>query len=204
MKNNQIKICILCNEEKNTNLFGIARNTKDGLFSYCKSCANNKDKTYKRTKDGLITRIYSHQKTNSTNKNNIPPKYSKAELMLWLLQNDLFHRLFKQWEEAGYSKKLTPSIDRLDDYKGYSFDNIQLMTWEENKQKSHRDRYNGINNKNKIPVSQFDLNMNKIGDFCSASEAYRNSNVLSSEILVVCSGKFGRKTAGGFIWKYKE
>ena len=41
-------------------------------------------------------------------------------------------------------------VDRLNDYKGYSFDNIQLMTWQENKDKGHRDCLNGINNKEKF------------------------------------------------------
>ena len=42
---------------------------------------------------------------------------------------------------------LAPSIDRKDDYKPYTFDNIQLTTWQQNKAKGHEDCKNGINNK---------------------------------------------------------
>jgi hypothetical protein len=42
--------------------------------------------------------------------------------------------------------------------------------------------------------------MNKIAEYKSISDAERKNGI--SHISMCCSGK--RKTAGGFIWKYKN
>jgi hypothetical protein len=47
-----------------------------------------------------------------------------------------FYELYNNWIDSGYKKSDKPSVDRIDDYKGYSFDNIQLMTWKENNKKN--------------------------------------------------------------------
>lgn len=51
-------------------------------------------------------------------------------------------------------------------------------------------------------VSQYDLNGNFIQDFGSINEANRFLNVKNSNISMVCRGL--RKTACGYIWKYKN
>lgn len=50
------------------------------------------------------------------------------------------------------------------------------------------------------PVLQFDLNMNFIREYFSASEAYRITKI--SKITACCRGE--RNKAGGYIWKYKD
>jgi hypothetical protein len=39
---------------------------------------------------------------------------------------------------------LKPSVDRLDDYKGYSFSNIRLVTWQDNREHQQNNRTQGI------------------------------------------------------------
>ena len=99
-----------------------------------------KDKAYKRTIDGLISRIYYSQKGSSKRREHNPPTYSKEQLHVWMTSQVNFNNLYINWVASGYKKDLVPSVDRLDDYKGYSFDNIQLMTWREN-----LDKYNNRN-----------------------------------------------------------
>lgn len=41
-------------------------------------------------------------------------------------------------------------------------------------------------------------------EFPSAREAARQTGVFSAAIHGVCKGKYGCKTAGGYIWKFKE
>lgn len=57
-------------------------------------------------------------------------------------------------------------------------------------------------NINGIPIIQLDLNNNKIFEYKSATEAYRQTNINISNIAECCKGK--RFTAGKFKWKYKE
>ena len=51
-------------------------------------------------------------------------------------------------------------------------------------------------------IYQFDLNNNFIKKYDYIKKAEKELNIDSSSISSVCKGK--RKTAGGYIWKYKE
>jgi group I intron endonuclease len=65
----------------------------------------------------------------------------------------------------------------------------------------------------RIPIIQYDKNMNFIKNWLSASEASKTLGCIASEITRVCRDYSSiqsnttrklRKTAGGFIWKYKQ
>jgi hypothetical protein len=52
------------------------------------------------------------------------------------------------------------------------------------------------------PILQFDLDGNLLNEYASQKEAERKTGVRQSYISYNCVGK--QKTAGGFIWKYKD
>lgn len=54
----------------------------------------------------------------------------------------------------------------------------------------------------KKPVSQYDLNGNLIGEYDSVLEAVEICGIWKGGISTVLKGK--QKTAGGYVWKYKE
>ena len=89
-------------------------------------------KAYSRTIKGLIVRIYLSQKGSSKERGHNPPTYSKEELHVWMTSQSNFKELYDNWIVSGHETDLRPSVDRLINSKGYSFDNIQLMTWREN------------------------------------------------------------------------
>lgn len=92
-------------------------------------------KEYRRTKTGLINKIYCKQKESSKKRGHAPPEYDIKDFKLWFNINDSQLGLYNAWVASGYSKWLIPSVDRIDNKKGYTYDNIQLMTWGENFQK---------------------------------------------------------------------
>lgn len=173
----------------------------------------DKKKEYRQSKRGVVNDIYNNQKSNSKSRGDIPPSYDFKELLDYTLKNDLFHVLYEQYKSSGFKKDLKPSYDRPDDYKGYSFDNIQLMTWEENNAKGRSDIKEGKNNKRNKTVLQLDLNGDLIKEWYSTAQVERELNINHRHISEVCnkklrkgqSGKyFVAKTAGGFKWAYKE
>ena len=159
----------------------------------------------RRTKKGVTLRIYDSQMSNSKARGHAQPTYSKSWLRKWLLSNPEFHRLYDMWVLSGYDKWFKPSVDRKDDNLSYTEYNIQLMTWKENKDKQSRDLRSGKlthgNNPQK-PVEQYTIGGELVAEFISTREAERSAGISKDGVGGVCRGK--HKTAGGYVWKYKE
>ena len=195
------KTCARCRKSKDKIDFGNSKFSKDKLRCYCRKCNSLLNTIYQRSINGLISKIYATQIRGSKQRGHNPPTYTKQELIDWVLSQPNFKELYDNWVKSGYKKDLIPSVDRPDDYKGYSFNNIQLMTWKENNEKHYNDKKNGINTKNCKSVIQYDLNMNFIKEFKSIKIASRELNINDTNISLVCKNK--RNTSGGFIWRYK-
>lgn len=131
------------------------------------------------------------------------PSYSLFELKDWFLSQDSFRELYTAWKESGYEKWLAPSADRIDNNRGYSLDNIRLMTWQENAQLAHDDCKMGLlstGHKN-LPISQFTKNGQFIKIYPTMREAERElNNKCRKEVKMCCEGL--REHAVGYIWKY--
>lgn len=155
---------------------------------------------YRKTKLGLSAIILKHQRLSSKRRNHPPPKYDIYQFRNWLFNQELFHVLFEQWEKSGYKYELTPSVDRINNYLSYTFENIQLMTWIENRNKSHEDEKNGILFTGHKKVAQYTLSGKKINEFISISDAGRKTGCDFRHISAVCLGK--EKTHLGFIWRF--
>jgi len=195
------KICTKCNELKSLSEFYNNKNYKDGYQNQCKTCFKLSRINYRRTKNGVATIIYNAQKYRSKRRVHHQPSYTREVFKSWLFRQNNFRELFDNWVESGYDVLLKPSCDRLDDYKPYTLDNIQLMTWRENNKKGYEDRRNGINNKANKAVIQLTVDGLIIEKYCSIKKASMVSGVACSEICLCCKDR--RKSAGGFVWCYQ-
>ena len=158
-----------------------------------------KKKHYK-TKVGVIERMYRGQVSSSRKRGYALPSYTMEELVEAVISMPLFHDLHHKWKSSGYISELAPSLDRDDDYLPYTEDNITLMTWGENRDKGHKDRREGRNNKYNKAVKQYNLDGTFLNEYHSIQEADRQTKIPNQNIVKCCKGK--RKTAGKFIWKY--
>jgi len=52
-----------------------------------------------------------------------------------------FVELHEAWKYSNFNRKLTPSIDRIDNKKGYTVDNMQWMTLSNNSSKYTKDPF---------------------------------------------------------------
>lgn len=80
------------------------------------------------------------------------------------------------------------------------FSKIQLKRMSE----SHKGKTFSRKTRNRmgIPVLQYDKDLNLINEYPTITEASNITKIHLSNIQRVCKGK--RKTAGGYIWKYKN
>ncbi len=198
-----LKICSLCKVEKNIDFFPKDKKHSDGLNSWCHECYKKKASSYSKTKSGVISKIYNHQKDSSVKRNHTPPSYSFNELRDWCYSQEIFHKLYDDWVLNQFDTNLKPSIDRLNDYLPYTFDNIRIITWNDNNKKGNRDRVNGINNKDSLAILQFSLDDIFIAEYHSSKDAERKTGINHRHILNVCKNKPKYITAGGYKWKYK-
>jgi len=194
------KKCTNCRELKLLIEFNKDSAKTDGRRCVCRTCISEIDAEYRRTKDGLIAHIYGAQKASSRHRNHAAPEYAREQLREWVFNQDNFEELYNNWVASGYQKMMKPSCDRLDDYQGYSLDNLRLVTWQDNFDKSLKDRKDGINNKQNRPVIQMGINGTFIADHHSMSHAGRVAATSMGNIVSCCNGK--RKTAGSFRWMY--
>jgi len=199
-----MRTCKRCSTEKELSEFPKHKNKPLGAGHTCRKCSNEIIKASGRTKNGVVGAIWQGQLHSCRYRKMNAPTYSKAELSSWILEQALFHSLYSKWVSSGYLKKLKPSVDRLNDYKSYSMDNIQLMTFGENQDKSHRDKINGINTKQCKAVVATVKGTDKSAVYYSIAEASRVLGVDSKNINYCCQNKPKYKSAGGYTWKYLE
>ncbi len=159
-------------------------------------------RTYGKTIAGLVTSIYHNQLKRSKKRGHKAPDYTAQELREWLSLNGKFEELYTAWVESNYEKNLSPSLNRLDDSKGYSFSNMEVVTWKENNEKAHLDHKSGILNYDCKAVEQYDKSGKYIATHHSTREAARATGALNHHISAVCKGK--NNSAGGFKWLYAE
>ena len=195
-----MKTCTKCQTPKSLEKFNKSKSMLDGHLNVCKPCQAIAQLEYRRTKKGLVSDIYSEQKRSSRRRGHKPPAYTVLELRQWFREQPSANKLYKAWKLSGYDKDLRPSVDRLDDSKSYSFDNIQLMTWGENKAKGYADVKSGkIKSRNKAVV-QMDMDGNFIAEHHSAAEASRKTGTNRHRISDCCNNKID--SFNDFKWKF--
>lgn len=184
-----MKVCTECRATLDLHKFGEWKDAGGNniVFNKCKKCMRN-------TKPLVASKIYSHQKESSLRRGHTPPYYSREWLYRWLVDQELFHELYEQYKTSGYQKNLKPSVDRIDNSIGYTKDNIQLMTWEENNTKGRDERG--------VPIGKFSESMELICTYDSMSKA-------AIDIVGTTEGKKNifnaisrNNKAYGFYWRY--
>ena len=146
--------------------------------------------------------VYLDQLKASKRRGHELPRYTKQEFIDKYINNKRYLSLFINWVSSGYLKELSPSFDRLDDYKPYSFDNLnRWMTWQENKVKYHLDAKNGVNNKVSKAVIGTHIETGDTLEFHSMHEAERNG-FNKAHICSCCKGRL--KKHKGYIWIYRN
>jgi len=155
-------------------------------------------RTYKKTKKGVLTVAHNHQREMSVKRGHPMPNYSLAILHELFMDCPVFNSLYDSWVASGYDTNLRPSFDRKDCTKPYTLDNLQLMTWADNKLKGRSE----LIKTRRTQVIMCDLEGKELQRFDSTKEAALVSGCHQSSITQVCQGKLFQTS--GYKWKYGE
>ena len=161
MSESNIKRCSVCKKTKPTSMFYEKKKSQSGFSPRCKGCDIEKSRLYAKTESGVVTALIGQIISRSRLRGHKKPEYTKLGFKKWLYLNG-YKEFYESWVESGYEKDLKPSVDRIDDLKGYEFENIKLTTWRENRFNGYKDRLNakGSNGSQCKPVIQYSLDGN--------------------------------------------
>lgn len=185
-----MKTCRKCGEIKNSKRFFAS--------NICKKCGERYPKR--------LLRVILEAQVTSSRKRGLPlPTYNYKEFTSWVLAQPNFREIYTAWVKSKYDTKLRPSIDRIKEWESYSIDNIQLMTWGENKLKGEQDCKEGRRYSQIKSVCRFSLDEEFDTQYFSLHEAGRDTGIKFNAIAsAVAHSKlknyavFGR--SGGYRW----
>lgn len=138
--------------------------------------------------------MYSHMKARNV------VDFSLSEFHDLYLEDKKYNRLYSDWVKSGFHKQLKPSIDRINNKKGYFINNINMLTWAENRFKqSATDGKRG----RKPAVMQI-FGDKIIKRFISQRHAVKELGISQSNLSDVLNGKRNYVNGYKFIYQHPE
>jgi hypothetical protein len=152
----QTKICSTCKNSLPISEFSLNNNAKDKLQYHCKKCDKERQsKRYKENKEQTSKYAIEYREKNKNNlkwrmKGLLNASRQRAaikgrentltkEFLISIYPKDGKCPIFGfdlEWNRAGF-RETSPSIDRIDSSKGYTEDNVQIISWKANRIKSY-------------------------------------------------------------------
>jgi hypothetical protein len=150
------KQCFICKNIKDLKKFYAHKQMPDGHINKCIECTKKyinerrmknreadiiRKKEDYRTNHKTIWNVRYHgmkTRVNGTSISHYTSSFgkdllSKKEFFEWCeINKKEFEYIYNKWKNSNFERKLSPSVDRLDNKKGYLKDNIRWITQQEN------------------------------------------------------------------------
>lgn len=136
------KECFVCHKIKPLKEFYKQKGMVDGRLNRCKVCCKEySDRQHKTNSQYYLRMIYNGMRWRCKNVDRYKnlDVLSKEDWIIWCNENMYkFMKLYRQWQNSGYKQAYSPSIDRIDNNKGYLTGNMQWLTLSQNASKSNK------------------------------------------------------------------
>jgi hypothetical protein len=212
------KICTKCYKEKPISEFHKKSSGKFGVRSDCKSCR----KKYQILHTNEIKKY--HKDYNEKNKNKLKKQqkeyyknfpWKRTLLAIRQRCNNIKTKQYKNYGGRGIKCLITEkelkelwfrdkgwllkksSINRKDNDGNYTFENCEFIEFGKNSAERNTRTLKRI-------VLQFDKQDNFLREWSSVINASQKLNIKATNISAVSLKKYGYKSAGGYIWRYKD
>lgn len=123
--------------------------SKRVCMDYRKATNNASVHKYEKTPKGFLVRLYRNMQSRVSGVQSLKAHLylgkellPREEFYLWASRSPEFLSMFKAWEDSGYSRKLTPSVDRIDSNLGYFLRNMRWLTHSENSRHGSLSKWN--------------------------------------------------------------
>lgn len=146
---------------------------------------------YRRTKKGILTNIYSHQKSRKK------VYYSLRELHARFMIEPKFNRLFIEWIKSGWDKQFKPTIDRINYKEPYTMRNVHSLSWSDNRYKQRMEL------KDTRAEEVFMIKGDRIVNVFSSQRHAVNATGLNQSGISMCLTGI-RNYCGGYKWSYEN
>lgn len=135
---------------------------------------------------------YTGQRRRSKKRGHPYPTYTAKEFADKYYNNPTYLQMYAEYEKQNFELSYCPTIDRKDTTKPYTFDNIQIMTHQENSVKDNK----------KKAIIETDIFGKEIESFDCAITICRRDNINHGNLTAVLKGK--RLTINGRYFSYKN
>lgn len=149
---------------------------------------------YRKTPKGVLTNMFNHMK----NRNYV--EFTLQQFQEMFLNDIKFIRIYKEWVKSGYNKQFKPSLDRIDCKKGYLKNNIQMMSWAENRFK--QSKYDGKRGRKPRVIQMKGGEVIKV--FQSQMHCVKELGISQSNLSSVLNGKRSYVNGYNFIYENPE
>lgn len=146
-----------------------------------------------RNIDNFYSQLYVSMNKRNKKRGHGKILFKAKEFRAWLFNQSEYKGMFEAWDRGGRNIDNVPTVDRLNDSKGYVFDNMQLLTFRQNIMKP------SIIHRKTNPVIQLTLSGEFVKEWDSVNSARRG---FAYSVVHVLSGRDG--SCKGFKWRYKN
>lgn len=153
---------------------------------------------YDFSEKGVIRVLYKTMKRHQKIRGFSDIPFTKDEFKYWLYNNTSYKDLWDTWKDNGNPTQLKPSVDRLNDYKGYSFDNMRMVVYKENREHQVNDRLKGMSKSGEVCHRIIKLTKGgvEVKRYVSYQEVRREEGYCVHYAI-----KKGQPCKRGFMWK---